>query len=86
MSSPKNGYGLHMPFFHLLGLVLGVPWPGVSTPKFLGVRPSGVRHSESCVLSLSFSPTDSGNITISLLMNITMNQLGGASVIAKFHS
>ena len=27
-----------------------------------------------------------GNITISLLMNITMNQLGGASVIAKFHS
>ena len=26
-----------------------------------------------------------GNITISLLMNITMNQLGGASVIAKFH-
>ena len=58
MSSPKNGYGLHMPFFHLLGLLLGVPWPGVSTPKFLGVRPSGVRHSESCVLSLSLSPTD----------------------------
>ena len=27
-----------------------------------------------------------GNITISLSMNITMNQLGGASVIAKFHS
>ena len=26
------------------------------------------------------------NITLSLLMNITMNQLGGASVIAKFHS
>ena len=27
-----------------------------------------------------------GSMIISLLMNITMNQLGGASVIAKFHS
>ena len=29
---------------------------------------------------------EKGNITISLSMNITMNQLGGASIIAKFHS
>ena len=27
-----------------------------------------------------------GKMIISLSMNITMNQLGGASVIAKFHS
>ena len=53
------GFGLHTQFFHLLGLLLGVPGPGVSTPKFLGVRPSGVRPRESCVWSLSFSPTDS---------------------------
>ena len=30
--------------------------------------------------------TSLGKMIISLLMNITMNQLGGASVIAKFHS
>ena len=27
-----------------------------------------------------------GSMIISLLMNITMNKVGGASVIAKFHS
>ena len=27
-----------------------------------------------------------GKMIISLSMNITMNQLGGASIIAKFHS
>ena len=36
--------------------------------------------------TISSLKLEEGNITISLLMNITMNQLGGASVIAKFHS
>ena len=31
-------------------------------------------------------PDWTGKMIISLSMNITMNQLGGASVIAKFHS
>ena len=31
-------------------------------------------------------PSDLGKMIISLSLNITMNQVGGASVIAKFHS
>ena len=31
-------------------------------------------------------PYSNGNITISLFMNINLGHLGGASVIAKFHS
>ena len=39
-----------------------------------------------CDWSRSFWTLRLGKMIISLLMNITMNQLGGASVIAIFHS
>ena len=41
----------------------------------------------SLVVSFKHLPvTGHGSMIISLSLNITMNQVGGASVIAKFHS
>ena len=40
------------------------------------------KHNECAKYKVCFD----GKMIISLSLNITMNQVGGASVIAKFHS
>ena len=46
----------------------------------------GSQIRDPTVPPVVFETSTAGKMIISLSMNITMNQLGGASVIAKFHS